>query len=146
MMRPEDIPEMGENSSHNTNTRQNNRSYRTKRVFDSFFKTVTAGVFYLFLVRITHLSIPCPVRALTGFQCPGCGITRYFAALSRLDFETAYQANPFIFMMMPFAAFYYLYRSWKYVFCGDTGFSVWEIGILVLVFAAAVCFAVKRNI
>lgn len=37
--------------------------------------------------------IPCPVRALTGFRCPGCGNTRAFAALVQLRFAESLTYN-----------------------------------------------------
>lgn len=35
----------------------------------------------------------CPVRALTGFDCPGCGSTRCLSALARGDLLTAVDHN-----------------------------------------------------
>ena len=37
--------------------------------------------------------IPCPIHALTGFRCPGCGNTRAFSALVRLHFAESLTYN-----------------------------------------------------
>ena len=36
----------------------------------------------------------CPLLALTGFYCPGCGSTRAIHALAHGDFVTAMERNP----------------------------------------------------
>lgn len=43
---------------------------------------------YLLLCTM-GFSLPCPVYALTGLYCPGCGVTRMLLALLRLDFAAA---------------------------------------------------------
>ncbi len=42
-----------------------------------------------------HLHIFCPFKALTEIQCPGCGMTRAFLALTEFDFVGAFHFNPF---------------------------------------------------
>ncbi|HEY5822437.1 MAG TPA: DUF2752 domain-containing protein [Propionibacteriaceae bacterium] len=60
---------------------------------------VTAGFFTLGLAisalyATTGLGIPCPFRALTGWECPLCGGTRLGSALLHADLITAFAANP----------------------------------------------------
>lgn len=38
--------------------------------------------------------IPCIIKAITGYPCPGCGMTRSFSALSHLDVITSLHYNP----------------------------------------------------
>ena len=40
----------------------------------------------------------CPFRLLTGFPCPGCGLTHAFCNISHGHFKMAWQANPFGFL------------------------------------------------
>ncbi len=48
------------------------------------------------LLPIGSLSIPelCTWRRLTGWSCPGCGLTRSFIALVRFDVRQAWSYNP----------------------------------------------------
>ena len=43
---------------------------------------------------LSHFSL-CAFRAVTGIQCPGCGMTRAFLSLGQLKFKEAIQFNPF---------------------------------------------------
>ncbi|MCR5487478.1 MAG: DUF2752 domain-containing protein [Lachnospiraceae bacterium] len=57
---------------------------------------------YLYWFRRTGIGIPCVFRLVTGLKCPGCGITTMLAALVFFDFRGAFQANPFLFVTLPF--------------------------------------------
>ncbi len=41
----------------------------------------------------TSSYLPCPIHAVTGLWCPGCGATRAFGALVRGDIPTALSSN-----------------------------------------------------
>lgn len=57
---------------------------------------ILLGFLYFVWLRVTNLGIPCVFRKVTGLLCPGCGITTMILCLSRLDWEGAYAANPFL--------------------------------------------------
>ncbi len=44
----------------------------------------------------TGLGLPCPLRSLTGWQCPLCGATRLGSALLHLDLSAAFADNPVV--------------------------------------------------
>lgn len=62
------------------------------------------------LVRFppTHYSFypQCPIHALLGVQCPGCGATRALAALLRGHLAEAIHLNALVTLLVPFAAAY----------------------------------------
>ncbi len=39
-------------------------------------------------------AIPCIWRSLTGYPCPGCGLTRAFASLTEFDIAQSIRFNP----------------------------------------------------
>ena len=45
----------------------------------------------------------CPFKMLTGFPCPGCGLTHAFCDISHGQFKMAWQANPFGFLFYTLA-------------------------------------------
>ena len=94
----------------------------------------------------THLFPVCPLYALTGFACPGCGLTRGFHALFHGDILTALHFNALIPIWA--VVFGYLFVSlvltvtlgrglpWRFV-------SPWMLfGMLVLMLT----FGVLRNL
>lgn len=66
---------------------------------------------YYILVKYTEISLPCPFRALTGWLCPGCGITTMFLALADGNVAAAKQANIFLFYTLPILAFLLLLQA-----------------------------------
>ena len=52
--------------------------------------------------------IPCPIKYITGFYCPGCGITRMILSILKGDLYQAFRYNPLVFILMPFIIFYFL--------------------------------------
>lgn len=49
------------------------------------------GGLYLFLAAIGH---GCPIRWLSGIPCPGCGLSRAYLALLKLDLKGAFAYHP----------------------------------------------------
>lgn len=104
-----------------------------------------AGCLYAIWIAATGIYIPCPFRMLTGFQCPGCGISHCLMSLMRFDPASAWEANAFVMILLPAALPYAGYRILKYIRTGKTDFNIPETAMLIGVLAAAVLFAVIRN-
>lgn len=73
------------------------------------------GLAYLAFVRLTGWRIPCPFYTVTGFLCPGCGITRMMVALSLPDLAAAYAANPAVFCAAPLLIALRLQDDYRYI-------------------------------
>lgn len=43
----------------------------------------------------------CPIHAITGLYCPGCGMTRAVIALAELDPATALRQNVLVLVVLP---------------------------------------------
>ncbi len=59
------------------------------------------------------LNLQCPIRALTGVSCPGCGMTRAVVSLLQLDFKGAFYYHPMVFGIVPVAAVLFLLNQRK---------------------------------
>lgn len=77
---------------------------------------VLAGLVALFLVdparptfgRFPAFYPPCPLHALTGLHCPGCGTLRALHQLLHGNLRTAFRLNPLMVSSLPFVAYWAL--------------------------------------
>lgn len=70
---------------------------------------------YYFINKYTGFYIPCVFQELTGYKCPGCGITHLVFDLLNFKFVDAFYDNPLVFIYMPFILTYYFYMIYLYV-------------------------------
>ena len=75
-----------------------------------FIKNYGLPVGVVVLILPIYSVIGCPCRFLGGFSCFGCGMTRAAAALLHLDFVTAFNMHPLIYIM-PIAVILFLVRG-----------------------------------
>ncbi len=72
----------------------------------------------------------CPMVVITGFPCPGCGLTRAGFRLLRLDFAGAFRIHPFIFPIVAYIGIF----SWnRYIRKRRMGTGLKILLILILV-------------
>ena len=60
-------------------------------------------VLYFLLGKFVLHSL-CPSVILTGFPCPGCGMTRAMLSILRGDFASAWRFHPFSYVLLMWAA------------------------------------------
>jgi hypothetical protein len=100
-----------------------------------YFDPSTAGIFPV-----------CPLLAVTGFACPGCGMTRGLHALLHGDVVGALDYN----LLLPGVLFFfgYLFFSLFLVFARGRGlsFKIFSPLLLGLFFAFGAVFTVLRNL
>lgn len=105
---------------------------------------VAAG--WYFDPSTTHFLPVCPLYALTGFACPGCGLTRGFHALFRGDVLTALDFN----VLIPIwaAVFVYLFISLVLLVVRGRGLSmkVFHPTALWVFLIVLLAFGVLRNL
>ena len=90
-----------------------------KRVINTIIKyLILLSIFitYYFINRKTGYYIPCIFRLVTGYKCPGCGITHLLFYLCNLDFYNAFISNPLVFIYLPFIVIYLFYLDYLYIY------------------------------
>lgn len=102
------------------------------------------GFGYYLWLNFTHLGIPCPFRTITGWLCPGCGITHMSIALIQLDFHTAYLENPFLLLTLPFLIGEILYQ--RYLQLTKQTNPQWNQVLLWIYVIALIIFGILRNL
>lgn len=89
-----------------------------KRIFKSVFFFLSGLLFlivYYIIYKKTGYGIPCVIHEVTGFYCPGCGITRMIFALFTGHIKEAFMYNQLLFIMLPFLIFYFAYELYLYI-------------------------------
>lgn len=107
---------------------------------------LTAGLGYAAFVQKTGWAVPCLFHKMTGFLCPGCGVTRMCMALLCLDFQTAFYSNPVVFLLLPVLAVIFLSQITGYIKTGTWKLSRIQNLTLYFCIAVLVVFGVVRNI
>lgn len=85
------------------------------------------------------LGLPCPVRQLTGIICPGCGMSRAWLAVLRLEILEAFGYHP-LFLSVPVVAVFVLYDCAPFK---NSRLNVWILGILLA--ALTVCYILRLS-
>ena len=82
----------------------------------------------LFYLIIESLGVTCPIRFLTGVSCAGCGMSRAWLSLLKLDFAAAFAYHPLFWLPLPAAGVILLRRRMpERVYC-------WVIGVVCALF------------
>ena len=118
---------------------------RARRVVVKYSIILGVGLAYLIFFLCVGFGIPCVFREITGLKCPGCGISKMFVSLARLDFAAAFRHNPVIFTTGPFLLAYLATAEIKYIRCGERNMDKWEIFLWVEL-ALLLAYGVLRNI
>ncbi len=119
---------------------------RLLRLLRFYGLLLLVGGLYALVCTTFGFWIPCPFRALTGYLCPGCGVSHLCLSLLRLDFRGAWAANPAICVLLPFGAVLAVRLSVRYVKAGTLRATRAESACLYAACAALVVFGIVRNL
>ncbi len=104
------------------------------------------GFIYLVIFKTTGFALFCPFNKLTGLKCPGCGISRMFLNIFRLDFYSAFLWNPMVFCLLPVGGVMYVLHQYRYIRYNDKTFKKWENILLYIMIFLLLIFGILRNI
>lgn len=104
-----------------------------------------AGIAYLLFTELTGWGIPCVLFQTTGIYCPGCGISRMFKALARLDLTLAAQYNLLVLCLLPLILALFIKKAWHYIRSGNTETDLLEKVFYIIAFILCIIFFIARN-
>ena len=119
---------------------------RAKRFLREIGWILVMGTAYAIWFSFTGIGIPCPIRAVTGYRCPGCGITHCAVILVHGRVREAFEANQFVFILAPFGLIYGIWRAVRYIRDGSEEISIPETIVFAILLIFAIAFAFYRNI
>ena len=103
-----------------------------------------AGALFLYFFRIGP---PCPIYAVSGIYCIGCGAGRACVAILHGDLLGAMDYNLLFVVLLPFVAYFGLKVYISYVFGRDIlPFPKIKLWSAIVIVAVIVAFGVLRNI
>lgn len=132
---------MGEKEGVN----KNELKRRLRHVLLNVIEIISVGVVYYIFIRLFKVALPCPIYALFGKYCPGCGISRMCVSLFHLDFQAAYLSNRFLFILSPFLLIYFIWKSIEYIRFGYTKTGKIETAVIFVIAIGAIAFMILRN-
>lgn len=105
------------------------------------------GMIYLIWYQLMHLGIPCVFHMVTGLYCPGCGVTRMFSALSKLEIAEAFRSNSLALILLPYGIFVYVRRYVYIIIKGEEyNYKNYHRYILTFIVVLVIAFGIARNI
>lgn len=119
---------------------------RRNKVLRAFAVVVSAGVLYGLITGWLGFGIPCPVHYFTGFKCPGCGVSRMFISLMKLDFKSAFEANRLLLLTLPVIVILLAVYFVRYVRTGSKRVSKTESLIYIVLIVLFLVYGIVRNL
>lgn len=106
----------------------------------------SAGGAYGILLHYTGIGLVCPFNFVTGWKCPGCGVTHMCLALLQLDFRAAFMANPALFLSAPLLMIIFVSYLIGYIMTGKRQMRFWQNVVLWICIIILVLYGIARNI
>ncbi len=124
---------------------QRSSKIRARHVLGMIGAAALLGGAYALVCSLLGFGIPCPFYTLTGWKCPGCGVSRMCLCLLRLDFSGAWRANPVLLALLPVGGVLAVRMAVRYVRSGDRRLVGAENGVVWCMCAILLVFGVVRN-
>ena len=119
---------------------------RALRVFIISFIFIILGIAYGLLYLTTGKGIPCIFYTLTGFLCPGCGVTRMCVSVMQGDIQSAIRYNGMLFFLSPVLCYILGDYMFRYIRTGHWKVLRWQTVVIYIMIGLLVIFGITRNI
>lgn len=103
------------------------------------------GLVGVWLSETGH-GIPCIFHAVTGMQCPGCGVTRMLSALLHGDWRGAWESNAAVLTLSPVLAGLVGLSLVRWIRTGSARLPRWADAVTVVCVVLLLLFTVARNL
>lgn len=108
---------------------------RLEKVVKKLVIIAVIGIVYAIWMLKTSIGIPCPIRFITGFRCPGCGISHMCISLLHGEIREAFYSNRIVFLLLPIMVVIIVRQLYRYIRYGrerlDRGENI-MVGIMVI--------------
>ncbi len=119
---------------------------RLIKVITSGAVLLAVGCAYAVFCIKTGYGIPCVFNLITGLKCPGCGISRMFLSLMRLDFKSAWKYNPAVIVISPFLAHLIFSGCYRWVKFGKNTETKFDNVLAIVLIFVLILFGIIRNV
>ena len=107
---------------------------------------LACGLLYGWLCITTGVAVPCVFYQITGFSCPGCGITRMCLNILRGNIAEAIKCNPAVFFCTPPFAIIVACSLLRYIKTGERTMRKWQNAVLYIIIGVLLVHGVLRNV
>ncbi|MFT5677948.1 DUF2752 domain-containing protein [Patiriisocius sp. Uisw_047] len=105
------------------------------------------SIYFYFNPGDTSFFVPCPLRYVTGLECPGCGSQRAIHQLLHGNLKSAFGLNPFLILSIPLIGYGLGTKIYNYLFDGSHRVMLfYDKRFIYGYFGLAILFAIARNI
>ncbi len=119
---------------------------RIRKVIAIGVALLAGGLAYALICRWLGFGIPCLFYTVTGWQCPGCGVSRMCLCLLAGDIRGAYQANPVLLFALPALIAVLVDATVRYVRKGCWRTKGWSTVLVWILIVVLLVFGVVRNL
>ena len=106
----------------------------------------TLGVVYSIFYSVTGKGIPCIFHMVTGFLCPGCGVTRMCISILQGNFLEAMKYNFMLFFLSPYIIYILIFDIVQYIKDGKCNHTKCQEVMIYLMIVLLIVFSIIRNI
>lgn len=103
---------------------------------------------FIIVVIINYLLfnsfLPCIFHKITGFYCPGCGVTRMLISIFKLEFYQAFRYNVYLFILLIITIVYQIIKLITYKLL--TKKIRLNNYIYILLLMTTIAFGILRNL